>query len=103
MVGGVLAGTISNRPLLSSLLADKNLRPKEKLWLGTALLADGSSSVWSRQLSGGDFVSFLTYSLIGDDDEQNVREADPEMNFPFICKGRVHVQVQNLGFEIKKS
>ena len=54
-----------------------------------AILDDKATTAWSLQLQTGFSFSFLVHTMTGlTSDEQQIREANPEMLLPFICKSR---------------
>ena len=95
--GGFLATFFSKEDviILPSLLEDKNLEVKQPIWLGMAILLDHRKTVWSHQAHTGANVSFLVHYLNGSmSDEQQIREASPNMLFPYICKSRQRLEDQ---------
>ena len=72
----------------TSLIEDKNIAKHESFWFGVISLDDGTSTVWSRQLSNGDEMSFLVQDMTAESDKLSLdaREASPNHMFPFICR-----------------
>ena len=76
---------------LTTLLEQKNIAINQSFWFGVIALDNGTSTVWSRQLSDGTSASFLVHKHdlnCGQASFPDAREASPAHQFPFVCTSR---------------